>query len=169
MDRTVKLHQKEFDVLPEAWSKLNDAYGLVTATTSALQQYPDLDRMTDPHLEEFLNDCPLIVKRMKFGDPLNAQTITQKRSLFHRMSQCREACRELHIFLRRGGIFIPEPTKSKFSEIDKLVYGALVEHEINERDEVRPRLRTSLKKLSDQGEQLIEDSRRRDPRTTVEL
>jgi hypothetical protein len=27
MDRTTKLHQREFDTLPEAWTKLNDAYG----------------------------------------------------------------------------------------------------------------------------------------------
>ena len=60
MDRTVKLHQKEFDVLPESWGKLSDAHGVVTAVTSALQQYPDLDRMSAPHLEEFLTDSPLM-------------------------------------------------------------------------------------------------------------
>jgi putative transposase len=26
MDRTTKLHQREFDVLPEAWGRLNDAF-----------------------------------------------------------------------------------------------------------------------------------------------
>src|ERR1035437_5397427 len=58
MDRTIKLHQKEFDVLPEAWGHLTDAYGVVTATTSFLQQYPDLDQMNGAQLEEFLKDTP---------------------------------------------------------------------------------------------------------------
>jgi hypothetical protein len=28
MDRTVKLHQKEFEVLPEAWGRLTDAFNM---------------------------------------------------------------------------------------------------------------------------------------------
>ena|SRR5215207_8611448 len=31
MDRATKLHQREFEVLPEIWSKLNDAFGATQA------------------------------------------------------------------------------------------------------------------------------------------
>src|SRR4051794_22694874 len=43
MDRATKLHQKEFEALPEAWGKLADANAIVQAIVSPLQQYPDLD------------------------------------------------------------------------------------------------------------------------------
>ena len=56
MDRTVKLHQREFDVLPEAWALLVDAHGITNAAISAFQQYPDVGRMDEAQLNEFLAD-----------------------------------------------------------------------------------------------------------------
>jgi hypothetical protein len=53
-DRTVKLHQREFDVLPDLWAKLNDAFGYVMAFVSPLQSHADLDNMSAAHLEDFL-------------------------------------------------------------------------------------------------------------------
>ena len=54
-DRTVKLHQYEFDTLPEIWAKLNDAFVSVASFVSPLQSHADLDRMTPQHLEDFLS------------------------------------------------------------------------------------------------------------------
>jgi hypothetical protein len=51
LDRATKLHQREFDILPEAWTRLVEAYYNVIATTSALQTYPDLDRMSSLQLD----------------------------------------------------------------------------------------------------------------------
>jgi hypothetical protein len=49
MDRTTKLHQREFDVLPEAWSRLVDAHDHVFSV-----QYPDVDKMNGQQLEELV-------------------------------------------------------------------------------------------------------------------
>jgi hypothetical protein len=148
MDRTVKLHQREFDVIPEAWGKLTDAYGIVTAIISSLQQYPDLDRASGPELEEFLENASLANWQK---DDIRS---TDKRTKYYikvvtlqKISQAKEACRDFHIYFKRHGIFVPEPIKVQFLELDQLIYGALIEHEINERDELRPRLRESQKKL----------------------
>jgi hypothetical protein len=102
MDRTTKLHQHEFDVLPEPWSRLNDAFGQTTAFVSSLQSYPDLNRMTDDHLNGFLKNTPL-------GDWEKAELIAEtdrtqyfiKRIFWHRLSDAREACREHHAFLKK--------------------------------------------------------------------
>ncbi len=56
MDRTVKLHQREFDVLPEAWALLVEAYGITMAVTSSMQQYADVERMNEIQLDAFLGD-----------------------------------------------------------------------------------------------------------------
>jgi hypothetical protein len=156
MDRTTKLHQKEFDVLPEAWGKLSDAYGIILALTSALQQYPDLDRMNESHLDEFLKESPLMSWQKDEIKATGKKTDYYIKAIaWHKISKARDACRELDIYLRKNGIFIPEPTKSKFTELDKLIFDTLVEHEINEQDQVRPRLRESSKKLGEQGGPLI--------------
>ena len=51
LDRAVKLHQREFDALPEAWSKLNDVYWYVRSFVHPFQTYPDLDRMNPDQQE----------------------------------------------------------------------------------------------------------------------
>lgn len=150
MDRTIKLHQKEFDVIPEAWAKLNSAHGVVAAVTSALQQYPDLDRIGAAELEEFLEGGFLANWQKDEIRATDKRTeYYRKAIIWHRVSEAREACRDFHIYFRKSGIFVPEPIKSQFVYLDKLIFSAIVEHEINERDEVRPRLREAVKKFSE--------------------
>src|SRR5690348_5626061 len=50
----VRLQEKEFQTLPEAWVKLDEAFGQVSSLVSPYQEYPDIDRMNTRQLEEFL-------------------------------------------------------------------------------------------------------------------
>src|ERR1700674_4226477 len=43
MDRTTKLHQREFEVLPEVWGRLVEARGRIGLAISSFHQTPDLD------------------------------------------------------------------------------------------------------------------------------
>lgn len=54
MDRTTKLHQHEFEVLPEVWNKLDIAFAQVRSFTSRLTSYPDLEQMGPAQYAEFL-------------------------------------------------------------------------------------------------------------------
>ncbi len=58
-DRTTKLHQREYDVLPKAWSLLVISHNAAAGITSPLQSYPDIGRMSAPELEDFLSQSPL--------------------------------------------------------------------------------------------------------------
>jgi hypothetical protein len=72
MDRTIKLHQHEFETLPQVWSRLNDAFGLTQSLVASFQSYPDLSGISADHLDEFLNTTPLHnwekVTRLADGD-----------------------------------------------------------------------------------------------------
>ena len=61
MDWNVKLHQREFDILPETSSLLNEAFYTIEPIAIGFQQYPNLDEMSADHLEEFLEKSPLTV------------------------------------------------------------------------------------------------------------
>lgn len=50
----IKLQDREFSVLPEAWAKLDEAHRLVSWLASPMQRYADVDRMDAEQLEEFL-------------------------------------------------------------------------------------------------------------------
>ena len=58
MDRTVKLHQREFDVLPQVWSLFNDAYWQISSFMG-FKSYPDVNRMSDVQLEELLRNSSM--------------------------------------------------------------------------------------------------------------
>jgi len=52
MDRSVKLHQREFEVLPLAWSLFNDAYWQVNGIYG-FKMRPDLNAMSEANFEEW--------------------------------------------------------------------------------------------------------------------
>lgn len=131
MDRTTKLHQREFDVLPEAWSRLVMAHGHVQAVTTGLQQYPDLDRMTSAELVEFLEKTPLESWKK---EEIKAATKKSDRYIrainFHKAWEARNTYRDYYTYFQKNSIFIRREIKSRFDAISELTHGALVEHEI---------------------------------------
>jgi hypothetical protein len=156
LDRTTKLHQREFDVIPEAWSKLNHANVSVHSFISPFQQYPDVNRMSEAHMEEFLESSPLAGwQKAELKEARDKNKSYQKAIYWHNAARARDGYREFSTYLMRNGIFIPEPLKSKFTELSDLLWDALIEHEMNEEHEFRPRHREKQKDLDTKGPNLL--------------
>jgi hypothetical protein len=156
MDRTIKLHQHEFDVLPEAWGKLNDAFGLTQACVSPLQSYPDLNKMSEAHLEEFLSKSAL--PEWDKDQLRAAEDRTEyyaKRLDWRRQSEAEEACGKHHIYLKKSGIFIPSEVRNKFYELDALMWDALVEHRVNKEVGQIPLMNSKVDAFRSQGTELL--------------
>jgi hypothetical protein len=114
-DRTTKLHQREFEVVPTAWALLVECKNQVSAIITALQQYPDLDRMTDPQLDEFLEGSFLAKwQRDEIKTSAKKADYYMKAVFFHRAGEARAACREQHVYVLKNGIFMPSDMKEKF-------------------------------------------------------
>lgn len=157
MDRAIKLHQKEFEVLPEAWGRLVEAFGTMSAVTSVLQRYPDLDTIREPQLDEFLENSPLANWEKDELKATTGRTEYYKKAIrWHNFFKARRALMELNIFLLKNGIFIPEPMKSRFSEIERLISNAVIEYEFNEQHGLLPRRSDDRNKLNASGTQLME-------------
>jgi hypothetical protein len=156
LDRAVKLHQREFDILPEAWSRLNDSYGMALSVISPIQSYPDFDRMTANQLDSFLESSPLVKWEQ---DELRNETKKSdyyiNRISWHRVSDAKQTARETHIYLRKNGIFIMPTIKQRFDEIDQLVWDVLVEYEANLTMNQRPRQSKQNEALRKNGEGLL--------------
>jgi hypothetical protein len=156
LDRTTTLHQREFEVVPEAWAKLNDTVSAVQALISPFQEYPDIDRMPEIALAEFLAASPLhgwekqeLLKAEKKND------YYIKRIYWHRVSDTRKTFRESHVYVKKNGIFMLEAMRKKFDEIDEMMWAALIEHEVNEEHDVRPREREKMRAFQKQGPELL--------------
>jgi len=158
LDRTTKLHQREFEVLPEAWAKLVDAHSATVSVTSPLQSYPDLDNMTFEHLTEFLRKSPLASWEQDELSRASKKTDYFADHIFWRhLNEARKYCRESHGYLQRNGIFVQPDIKQKFSTMENLIWNALIEHEINQQMRLIPRNNEHSNELHSKGEALLKD------------
>jgi hypothetical protein len=156
MDRTTKLHQREFDVIPEAWAALFSADVAVRSFASPFQEYPDVGRMTEARLEEFLKSTPLTDWQKDELRAARDKHRTYVDAIFwHNAAQRKNTYRKFSTYLKKNGIFIPEPLKSKFTEISDMLWDAIVEHEANTEHGLRPRERGKWKALTEKGPELM--------------
>jgi hypothetical protein len=155
-DRTTKLHQQEFDVLPKAWSLLVTSNNSARGLTAALQSYPDLSRMLPEELDEFLSKSPLENwQKEELKNETDRNGYYQRAIFWYRLSAVRKEHRKFALFLRRKGIFLPPALKDKFRQVEDLIWDALAECELNKNDAVWPKRLGDQDKLRKEGELLM--------------
>ncbi|MGQ2186068.1 hypothetical protein ACT4MK_22325 [Bradyrhizobium barranii] len=158
MDRTTKLHQREFDVLPEVWGKLVIAHGNAQGLLSAFQQYPDLDRMPPDQQTEFIDSSTLRdYQKQELRRATNKNEYYQTASRWVRLWEVRELYRDYFIYQRKNGIFIRNEIKSTFKEISDLTHKALVEYDFELSHGGEFRQWDARTKFSEQGDKLMEN------------
>lgn len=114
----LKIQEKEFETLPEAWSKLDEAFGRVTDLISPFQQYPNLDGMTPARLNEFLDGTELFGTQKDEIRQSSAKLDRYQEMIFwHRLHKVKLACIDLDKYVVRYGIFFPPNLKEKFNKI----------------------------------------------------
>jgi hypothetical protein len=129
----LKIQEREFAVLPEAWHKLNDAYSLTSWVASPLQQYPGVGRMEDDQLEEFLASSELLESqktRVRNSDNRTRDKTYQENIFWHRLGRAKAAVGELQNYTVSHGLFLPPPLKQQFAEMQPLLWKALTSLEI---------------------------------------
>lgn len=132
MDRTSKLHQHEFEVLPEVWDKLSIAMAEVTSFTSRIQTYPDLDSMREMQFSEFLENCELHEWEKKELSVSQSRTSTYAELIFwHRLRRVKIAHAGFHNTFIAKGIFIQPELKEKIRSVSDMMYDAFRERELD--------------------------------------
>ena len=122
----LKLQEKEFETLPEAWCKLDKAYGQVQVLTSPAQRYPNLDGMTLARLEEFLNDSVLLTtQKDEIRQSKEKGRAFQEAIFWHNLQTVNQACADLHNYVARYGIFFPPELKEKFTKVAEDLWSAV--------------------------------------------
>ena len=114
----LKIQEKEFETLPEAWSKLDEAYMHVSALVLPFQQYPNLDGMSPARLNEFLDKSVLFGTQKAEIRQSSAKSQRYVEMIFWpQLHQVRMACFDLDRYVVRYGIFFPPNLKEKFNKI----------------------------------------------------
>lgn len=129
-DRKIKLHQREFEIVPHAWTLLHDLYREASFLTG-LATYPDLDRLPPPDLDEFLETTQLT--KWEKRELLAAAAKTKYfigRVTLRNLFTANKKYFEFYFYLSTNGIFIAEALTKPMYEIGKIIRHALVAKEI---------------------------------------
>jgi len=127
----IKLQEKEFVVLPQAWEMLDEAHGLVSWLVSPMQQYVNVDRMNDEQLDEFLDGTEFTNSQKKEVKNSYSKGKTYQEILFwHRLRKVKGAFGDLQKYVARNGIFFEPELKNKLSEISETLWSAVISKEV---------------------------------------
>ena len=118
LDRAAKFNAKEYEILPEAWKLLNTAFGTTAYSVSALRRRPDLERMSDAQLKEFLDKSDLAEwqkdelrrsgdKNRYYGDFCS----------WKELNQANKALAEYNNYVLLNDIFLENDVALKMSEV----------------------------------------------------
>ena len=130
-NRITKIHEKEIEVLPLAWSKLNDALGKMTYLTSPMRQYQQLDMLSDEQLEAFLKESSLgDWEKNELRKSDNKLDYYQERIFYHELSDAKKASVDFHNYLLNNSIFLSQDIKDKFLALDDIFWSAITDKEI---------------------------------------
>lgn len=128
LDRTVKLNQSEFEVLPHLWNTLNDAVGEAMRVTSPLQTHADLDRMSGLQLEEHLAASSLAESQK-----VEIRGSSEKNKLYFRfktwidLNNGQNKCVEFNNYYLRNLIFVQKKIRDKIEPLRDMMFDAIHE------------------------------------------
>lgn len=132
--RISKIHEKEFEVLPTAFLYLHKAYGACFALSSALQQFPALNRMGDSHFAEFVEACRLPAFRkqeLRTLQGADRDEYYQRWIFWTDIAEAKSLQKDFRNFLVMNRIFMTENLRKQFTEIDRLIFSVLTAQEID--------------------------------------
>ena len=127
LDRKIKWHDKEHEVLAETWSKLIDSYNKVNSLMITVLSFSDfnnpLEDDVDKILKRFLlteDEKQRIREQPKENRNNTFFTIIDEKLL----SPAFEAAKEFKTYFDRNKIFIKPPIKEKFQNANDLIWSA---------------------------------------------
>ena len=131
LNSVLKLQEKEFETLAEAWRLLDEAFISLSSLVSPIQEYPDLDRMTSAELEEFLTNSKLFDSQKNKIRQLSEKTKTHQEIIFwYRFAAVKKACADLQNYVARQSIFFPLELKDLFSKVSEDMWSALIDKQV---------------------------------------
>lgn len=129
--RVERMHEKEFEVLPTAWAKLHESLWPLKRFMSSFKSFPDVGKMSEPQLEEFLKDCCLYDwEKDELRSSTNKTDYYIKHVYGHDLQAVKTAYREFHTYLTKNKVFLSTEVKQHLSKIDDLMWDALSTKEV---------------------------------------
>jgi hypothetical protein len=163
---SLKLQEREFKIIPEAWEHVSEAYHLACWLCSALQQYVSLRYMSAGELDEFLAKQEALWETQK--QEIRNAASNQRDELWQdidrrmRYNKVRGALAAADKLLKANSIFLPDQLREQFNKLVKVIWDALIAYEIGTDPHAGDRslVGDARKKLQEDGEPLHQEIER---------
>jgi len=117
LDRSAKLNQREFEIIPDIWKNATEAHYALLQVISVWQQSPDVGRMTDPQFEACLAESRLEdwqKSEIRELDSYKRNTYYADALEFFRLQDANIALVGFNRAAANGSIFLNPETHAKF-------------------------------------------------------
>ncbi len=117
-NRATKIHEKEFEVLPIAWEKLDNLLDLIRKFILETHSIPDLNNKSSQELEEFLSK-----QDFEEEEKQNVRDNEDKNLWFYheKSKKVGNACLDFQNYVTKKGIFLSPEIKNKFKEAEEII------------------------------------------------
>lgn len=158
--RKMKLHDREYVVFPEVWSKLNKAFASLGNAVTSFREFPDLGRMSEAELQTWMKRVDLTEDEMTYllgeGDKIKAYSrILDWRSLL----EANKDFVDFHTYLQSNRIFLSPEIKEKLDQIGSLLREVWVAKKMDwdghKLDEGKSFLREAYEKYNKQAKPIM--------------
>lgn len=138
-NRVSKIHEKEFEVLPQMYSHMIDAIKDLNVLTSAFKQYPDVNKMDDEKLKFFLEQNTFLNEWQKneLAQASDKNKYYQNAEFRRDVNQSSSSIYKLHEYIQKNSLFLLDDLKEKFNEIDRLMWEICVNMDIADESQDR--------------------------------
>lgn len=152
---SLKLQEREFKIIPEAWESLSEAYSAAATLCSPIQSFMSLRWMSAVELDEFMSNHDHLWETQK-------QTIRNARAedrdkhwqefeTRRRYVQAGTALASADSFVKVNGIFLPDDLRELFRKQVETIWKALVAFEVGFDSEDFAMRRSAGDKIKDEA------------------
>jgi hypothetical protein len=132
--RVSKIHEKEFEILPAAWLKLNELHGTVMlALDLTMKPYPDFRQMPDDQFEEFLGTCRLTEYQqnaLRKMEPSRRHQYFSESMAGIYLDDANEKLRLFKNYLIEYSIFMTDDLRDKFNSAHQALSNATINYSV---------------------------------------
>ncbi len=132
-NRVMKIHEKEYEVLPEAWVKLQDAKGHISRLVSRFQTFPDFSRLSETEIKTNLKGYNWEDQEIDaLISAYDKNEHFQEKIFWKRLEEAKLKFDDFHNYIIRNRIFLSKELKEQFNKADDLMRDTIIDREIGE-------------------------------------
>lgn len=156
--RVLKIHDKEMEILPEAWAKLHSAIEHISSLVSVYQEYPDFNSYKQPEIISHLKSIGWEQHQIdELLDAPDKNKHFQEKIFWHRYNDAQKMFSEFYKYITRNKIFMGKELKDHFSKVADLLWESLIKRQVGEQAKDHKMIIESYKQLKENLNQIVDE------------